>query len=280
MKRRITGNLVVAAAIMVGMVAVSSASADDNKLQLEGSTTVGPIAKGFAKVMMQGNADLDISVSMTGSGDGAAAMIDGKCDVACMSRMMKAKEFKKAVENEVNPVIHTVAMDGVSVVIHPSNPVDKLSSEQVKKIYTGEVSNWKQLGGPDMEIVVISRDTSSGTYGVFSDKIMGEDKMGKNVSYVKSNSEARDKVKTTKGAIGYIGFGYLGDETKAIALDGVKPTAKSIAQGDFPLARPLFMVTNGFPKVGSLAYKFVTFHLTETGQEVVSDQGFVPMTQY
>jgi len=193
---------------------------------------------------------------------------------------MKAKEFKKAVENGVSPVIHTVAMDGICVVVHPSNPVNGLTSAQIKKIYTGDIKNWKDVGGPDMEIVVVSRDSSSGTYGVFNKKIMGKDKMGKDVSYVKSNSEARDKVKTTKSAIGYIGIGYVSDKTKNIALDGVKPSFKTVAQGDFPLARPLFMVTNGFPRVGSLAYKFVTFHLTETGQEVINDQKFVPLTQY
>ena len=250
------------------------------KLQIEGSTTVGPIADAFAEVFGRKYKNVSITVKKTGSGDGAAALIDGRCDIATMSRFMKPKEFKKAVEKGIMPVAHAVAMDGVCVVVHPSNPVKALSCEQVRKIYKGEIKNWKQLGGANKKIVVISRDTSSGTYETFHKLLMKKQKMTKSVEYVNSNPQAHARVKTTTGAIAYVGLGFVDKSVKALKLDGVTPTRKTIATGKYPISRPLFMFTNGYPKLGSTVHAFVTFHLTERGQEVIEAKGFVPLTNY
>jgi len=129
-------------------------------LHLEGSTTVGPIADAFAEYFKSIYPDLNITVKKTGSGDGAAALVNGRCDIANMSRFMKEKEFTKAVANGVLPVAHVVAMDGVCIIVHPSNPVKELTTAQVRDIYMGKITNWNQLGGPNAKIVPISRDTS------------------------------------------------------------------------------------------------------------------------
>lgn len=249
-------------------------------LQIEGSTTVGPIADAFAEMFARKYKNVSITVKKTGSGDGAAALIDGRCDIATMSRFMKLNEFKEAIKNGVMPVAHAVAMDGVCVVVHPSNPVKALSSEQVRKIYKGTITNWKQLGGADKKIVVISRDTSSGTYETFHKLIMKKQKMGKDIEYVSSNPQAHARVKTTTGAIGYIGLGFVDRNVKVLAIDGVIPTRRTIATGKYPVSRPLFMFTNGYPKLGSIAHAFVTFYLTERGQEIIEAKGFVPLTNY
>jgi len=249
-------------------------------LQIEGSTTVGPIADAFAEAFGRKYKDVSITVKKTGSGDGAAALIDGRCDIATMSRFMKLEEFKKAVKNGVMPVAHVVAMDGVCVIVHPSNPVNALSREQIRKIYKGEITNWKQLGGPDKPIVVISRDSSSGTYETFHKLVMKGHKMGKGIEYVSSNPQAHARVRTTDGAIGYVGLGFVDRNVKALKVDGVMPTRKTIATGQYPLSRPLFMFTNGYPKLGSIVHAFVTFHLTERGQEIIEAKGFVPLTDY
>jgi phosphate transport system substrate-binding protein len=249
-------------------------------LQIEGSTTVGPIADAFAEYFMRTNPGLEITVKKTGSGDGAAALIDSRCDIATMSRFMKDKEFKSAVEKDVFPVAHVVAMDGVCIVVHPSNPVSALTTEQVRDIYEGKITNWKELGGPDLAIVVISRDTSSGTYEVFNEKIMEKAKMAGAVEYVNSNPQAHARVKTTPGAIGYVGLGFVDTNVKALKINGVQPTKQTIAGGTYPVSRPLFMFTNGYPKLGSMVFKFCTFYLSEKGQEIIEAKGFVPVTNY
>jgi phosphate transport system substrate-binding protein len=249
-------------------------------LQIEGSTTVGPIADAFAEYFMRTNPGLEITVKKTGSGDGAAALIDSRCDIATMSRFMKDKEFASAVEKGVFPVAHAIAMDGVCIVVHPSNPVTALTTEQAREIYKGKITNWKELGGPDTAIVVISRDTSSGTYETFHEKIMNKEEMAGSVEYVNSNPQAHARVKTTAGAIGYVGIGFLDADVKALKIDGVMPTRQTITSGSYPVARPLFLFTNGYPKLGSMVNKFCTFYLSEKGQEIIEAKGFVPVTNY
>ncbi|HML73674.1 MAG TPA: PstS family phosphate ABC transporter substrate-binding protein [Anaerohalosphaeraceae bacterium] len=263
-----------------GLVSVVGAAEEAKQtLQLEGSTTVGPVGDAFAEAFMKSQG-CSITVKKTGSGDGVAALIDGRCDIAMSSRFLKPEEFKKAVENGVYPVAHTVAMDGVCVVLHPSNPINELTTAQIADIYMGKITNWKDLGGPDMAIVAISRDTSSGTYEVFHEKVMNKKDMAASVEYVNANPQAHARVKTTAGAIGYVGLGFLDRNVKAIKVDGVTPTKRTIAQGTFPVSRPLFLFTNGYPKLGSLIHAFCIFYLTEEGQEIVEAKGFVPMTNY
>jgi phosphate transport system substrate-binding protein len=268
------------AILLVLILAGSAGAAEKQTLQIEGSTTVGPIADAFAEAFKSNYPELEITVKKTGSGDGAAALIDGRCDIATMSRFMKDKEFKTAVDKGVFPVAHVVAMDGVCVIVHPSNPVTQLSTAQIRDIYEGKIENWKEVGGPDLPIVAISRDNSSGTYETFHELVMHKEEMGPKVEYVNSNPQAHARVKTTIGAIGYVGVGFLDANVKALKVDGILPSKQTIATGQYPVARPLFMFTNGFPKLGTMTYKFCTFYLTETGQEIIEAKGFVPVTNY
>jgi phosphate transport system substrate-binding protein len=266
--------------ISVLALLISNKALSAENIHIEGSTTVGPIADGFAEVFQKMYPDVTITVNKSGSGTGAAALIDGRCDIATMSRFMKEQEFKDAVARNVFPVASVVAMDGVCIVVHPSNPVNAITSEQVRDIYMGKTTSWKQLGGPDIQIVAISRDTSSGTYDTFENFIMKEQKMAPSVEYVSTNPQAFARVKNTRGAIGYVGFGFVQTGVKALTLDGVAPSRQTILSGKYPISRPLFMFTNGYPALGSMAHKFVTFYLTERGQEVIEEKGFVPLTDY
>jgi phosphate transport system substrate-binding protein len=270
--RKAVISMALVALVMGGVVRAEA-------LRIEGSTTVGPIADAFAEYFKSIYPDLSITVNQTGSGDGAAALIDKRCDIADMSRFMKPDEFKKAVANDVFPVAHTVAMDGVCVVVHPSNPVAALTKAQIRDIYTGKVTNWKQVGGPDTAIVVISRDSSSGTYETFETLVMDKQKMASGVEYVNSNPQAQARVRTTQGAVGYVGLAFL-TGVKAVKVDGVLPSRQTIANGSYPVTRPLFMFTNGYPPLGSTLHRFVTFHLTEKGQDLIEAKGFVPLTNY
>jgi phosphate transport system substrate-binding protein len=272
-------SIITKSLIAIAVLASTSVFAQE-KLHIEGSTTVGPIADGFAEVFKDMYPDVVITVNKSGSGTGASALIDSRCDIATMSRFMKDSEFKDAVAKNVFPVAHAIAMDGVCVVLHPSNPINALTTEQVRNVYTGKYTNWKQLGGADMPIVVISRDTSSGTYETFESFIMKEEKMASNVELVSTNPQMFARVESTRSAIGYVGFGFVKTGVKAVTLDGIKPSVQTILNGQYPVSRPLFMFTNGYPKIGSMTYKFVTFYLTEEGQEVIEDKGFVAMTHY
>jgi len=271
MKRVVVGMMVAALAM--------GAAVKAETLQIDGSTTVGPVADAFAEYFKSIQPDLAITVKKTGSGDGAAALIDGRCDIATMSRFMKTEEFEKAVANKVLPVAHVVAMDGVCVAVHPSNPVKALTSAQVRDIYMGKITNWSQVGGSNTPIVVISRDTSSGTYETFESLVMKKAAMAAGVEYVNANPQAQSRVRTTPGAIGYVGLGFL-EGVKALSIDGVTPTRSTVASGTYPVSRPLFLFTNGYPKLGSITHKFVTFYLTEKGQELVEAKGYVPLTNY
>jgi phosphate transport system substrate-binding protein len=283
MKRIIVSSLIILvliAGITTASAEKKAAGTEKQTLIINGSTTVGPLADAFAESFKSTYPNLEITVSKTGSGDGAAALIDGRCDIATMSRFMKDEEFKKAVENGVFPVAHAISMDGVCIIVHPSNPVTQLSIAQIRDIYTGKITNWKQVGGTDLNIVVISRDTSSGTYETFEGFVMNKEKMGSKVEYVNSNPQAHARVESTAGAIGYVGLGFLDAKVKGLKVDGVMPSRQTIVSGQYPLSRPLFLFTNGYPKLGSMAYKFCTFYLSETGQEIIEAKGFVPLTNY
>ena len=273
-------------AIWLGAPAAGADKADT--LVLDGSTTVGPIAKAFAEYYMAKHPGVNVTVNESGSGNGAKSLINSTCDIADMSRFMKSNEFAAAVEKGVMPVAHVVAMDGLPVLVHPSNPVKGLTVEQVLGIYTGKISNWREVGGPNREIVVVSRDTNSGTYETFENLVMTHKVGGKNVrekikggaEYVGSNGAIRARVQSTPAAIGYAGLGFVDKTVKALEINGVYPSADTVTGGEYAISRPLFMFTNGYPKPGSHTHKFVTLYLSEKGQEMIEDIGFVPVTKY
>ena len=275
MKKNLCTMILVLAAILAGNL-----SAAEKTLQIEGSTTVGPIADAFTEAFGQAYPDVKITVTKNGSGNGAAAIVDGRCDIAMMSRFMKLDEFTAAVDKGIMPVAHAIAMDGICIIVHSSNPVTELSLAQLHDIFTGVIKNWKQLGGPDMPIVAISRDTSSGTYETFDHFVMRKDKMDASIEYVSSNPQVHARVKTTTGAIGYIGVGFLDAEVKGLKVNGIMPSKQTVASGTYPMSRPLFLFTNGYPVLGTMSYKFCVFYLTEKGQEIIEAKGFVPVTKY
>jgi phosphate transport system substrate-binding protein len=247
---------------------------------VDGSTTVGPLAKAFAEHFMALHPDVNVTVSESGSGNGAKGLINGACDVADMSRFMKAEEFKAAVEKGVLPVAHVVAMDGIAVIVHPSNPVLRITTAQLRDVFVGKITSWKGLGGPDRPIVVVSRDTNSGTFETFDQRVLSAEKMAGTVEYLGSNGAIRQKVQGTPGAIGYVGLGFVDASVKALAVDGIEATPETVASGIYPIARPLFMFTNGYPEPGGALHEFVTLYLTPKGQELVEAIGFVPVTRY
>jgi phosphate transport system substrate-binding protein len=266
-------------ALAVAAATVGAASAAD-KIVIDGSTTVGPIAKAFAEYYMAAHPDVNITVSESGSGNGAKSIMNGTCDVAAMSRPMKDSEFKACADSGIQPVAHVAALDGLPILVHPSNPVQDLTVEQVRKIFLGEITNWKEVGGPDSSIVTVSRDTNSGTYETFEGLVMNKGKIHEGCEYVGSNGAIRQRVQSTPAAIGYAGLGFVDKTVKALKINGIYPAVETVQSGEYPIARPLFLYTDGYPKLGTPLHQFVTIHLTEDGQEMVEEIGFVPVTAY
>ena len=256
-----------------------AAASAETKIVIDGSTTVGPISKAFADFYKENHSGVNITISESGSGNGVKSLMNNACDIANMSRFMKPAEFKSCVDKGILPVAHVVAFDGLAVVVNPKNPVKALTVSQVADIYTGKISNWKQLGGEDAKIVVVSRDTNSGTYETFNELVLKKAAITKDAEYVGSNGQARTRVNTTKNAIAYVGLGFVDDTVKPLSVEGILPAAKSVSTGKYPIARPLYMFTNGYPKMGSDVYNFVTLHLSKEGREIVSDLGYIPVCE-
>jgi len=242
---------------------------------IKGSTTVLPIAQAAAEAYMKKNPDVDISLSGGGSGDGIKALVDQTTDIANSSRDMKPEEIRLSRSRGVNPVAHRVAIDAIVPIVHPTNSVKDLTIEQLSLVYQGKISNWKELGGKDKKIVVISRDTSSGTYETWEQKVLHKAKVTPRAQLQASNGAIVQVISKNTYAIGYIGIGYLNKSVKALTVNGIRASAETALSGTYPIARPLFMYTNGRPKGHTAG--FIKFLLSPAGQKIVKKEGFVPL---
>jgi phosphate transport system substrate-binding protein len=242
---------------------------------IKGSTTVLPIAQAAAEAFMKKNPDVNISLSGGGSGDGIKALIDQSTDITNSSRDLKPEEIKLAKSRGVNPVAHRVAIDAIVPIVHPSNPVKDLTIEQLSLIYQGKITNWKEVGGTNKKIVVISRDTSSGTYETWEQRVLHKAKVTPRAQLQASNGAIVQAISKNRYAIGYIGIGYLNKSVKAVKVNGIQASAETAISGKYPIARPLFMFTNGRPQ--GPAAGFIKFLLSPAGQKIVKKEGFVPL---
>ncbi|MCK5507889.1 MAG: phosphate ABC transporter substrate-binding protein [Desulfobacterales bacterium] len=259
---------------LVGLFLIAANPVHAGNLVIKGSTTVLPIALKTVEAYMNENPGIKISLSGGGSSNGIKALIDGSTDIATASRFIKDKEVKSAVGKNVFPVPFAIAYDSIIPVVHPSNNVSNLTIDQLKAIYTGEIKNWKEVGGPDLQIVINSRDTSSGTFETWEKKIMQKERITPRAQVMASNGAIVQAVSTNKYAIGYIGIGYLSPGVKTLKVNGIEGTEETTLNGSFPISRPLFMFTNGWPKGDTL--DFINYVINpQKGQNHVAASGYV-----
>ena len=245
---------------------------------MDGSTTVLPFGQAAAEEFMKLNPNVKFSVSGTGSGNGFKSLSDGSAHIANASRFIKDKEIAACMANKVYPVPFAVALDCLVPVVHPSNPVKSLTRAQLRDMYSGKIRNWKEVGGNDSPMVVVGRDTSSGTYGTWQEMILdrgGKTRVTPRAQVASSSGAMMAAVMQNKNAIGYEGMGYISKYVKKVAVDGVMGTASSARNGKYPLARYLYMFTNGWPE-GDLM-DFMSFMLSDSGQKLVNESGFVSL---
>jgi phosphate transport system substrate-binding protein len=240
------------------------------------------LVSAWAEVYMREHPRTEISVTGGGSGTGFAALLNGTTDLCAASREMMLGERDVAASKGLQPVSQLVARDGVAVVVHPSNPVDALSIEQIRHIFTGAVSNWKQVGGADREIVAYSRDSSSGTFVFFQEHVLLKSDFRPDARLMPATSAIVQSVAEDEGAVGYVGLGYAtgaGERVKTVAVSRVTgeapvaPSSDSIREGQYAIARPLRVYTLGPP--AGLAASFLDFCLGPDGQEIVRRTGYV-----
>ncbi|MBF0100546.1 MAG: phosphate ABC transporter substrate-binding protein [Desulfobacterales bacterium] len=265
----------VYALVVFGITCIGSTAFAGN-INITGSTTVLPVAQKIAEAYMKEHPDVKISISGGGSGEGIKAIIDGTTDIADSSRFIKDKEIKLALEKGKYPVPFSVSYDCIVPVVHPTNPVTSLTLEQLKKIYKGEINNWKDVGGEDKKIVVVSRDTSSGTYEVWEEKVMNKERIYPGVLLQASNGAVAQAISGNPHAIGYIGLGYVNSSVKTVKVNDIEGSEVTTLNGSFPISRPLFMFTSGWPTGDTLNFINYVLH-PQKGQVQVKEAGFIPL---
>jgi phosphate transport system substrate-binding protein len=254
----------------------SAVYAAETEIVISGSTTVLPVMQKAGEAFMAANPGINLSISGGGSGNGIKALNEGLCQVAMSSRDIKASEIELAVKNGVKAVRTAIAVDALVPVAHAENPVKNLSAAQLRDIYAGRITNWKELGGQDGKIVVISRDTSSGTYETWEEIIMKQEKVMPSALLQASNGAVVQTVSQNRRAIGYIGFGYMNPALKKLNVNGIEATPQTALSKQWPIARELYVFTNGAPQG---AVKKLMDYLVDPqkGQKAVAEVGYIPL---
>jgi len=283
--------MILAAVLAVGGCARRQAGESAKKsaiVQIKGSDTMVNLGQAWAEAYMKAHPESNIAVTGGGSGTGIAAMIAGTTDIAESSRPMKDKEIALAKERGVNPIEHEVALDALSVIVNPANPVDKLTIDQLSDIFTGRITNWKQVGGSDEKIILLSRDKNSGSHVFFLEHVVrrgnenGPEEFVQSALMLPSSEAIAVQVATDKTAIGYVGLGYVDAKKHRIIAVGktsagpfVKPSIETAVNHTYPISRPLYWYTNG-PPAGEVK-SLLDFALSTEGQKIVGDLGFAPI---
>jgi phosphate transport system substrate-binding protein len=262
------------ASMMCLIFVIGPAVAAENDV-IKGSTTVLPITQAALEAYMKAHPGVNISLSGGGSGEGIKGLIDRTADIATSSREIKPKEVELAKSKGVNPVAHTVAIDALTPIVHPRNKVDGLTTDQLSQIYQGKIRNWKEVGGDDLQIVVVSRDSSSGTFESWGHLVLNDAKVSPRAQMQASSGAVVQAISKNRYAIGYVGIGYLNKSVKALTVNGVQASAKTALSKEYPVARPLYMYTDGQP--AGVVAGFINFVLSPAGQKLVAREGFAPL---
>ena len=275
------------ASLLLMLASFASAAQTEDSLQIKGSDTMVNLAQAWAEKYMEINPADFIAVTGGGSGAGLSSLISGTCDMAMSSRNIKEKEIALAKQKGIDPYEIKVALDGLAVVVHPNNIVDNLTIDQLAGIFTGKIKNWKDLGGQDSEIVILSREVNSGTHVYFKEHVLRKNDLNSTEEFapgalmLSSSQAIADEIAQNPSVIGYYGMGYISNKQKPVMIakdqssEYISPVIDNVVKGSYPISRPLFIYTNGQPQ--GLVKKFVDFCLSTEGQAIVLKTDFVPV---
>jgi phosphate transport system substrate-binding protein len=264
-----------------------SVNSPQTYIENKGSDTIVNLALAWAEEYQSARPEVSLSVTGGGSGTGIAALINGTVDIANASRQIKQKEIDLASEKGIEPVEHVIARDAIAVIVNPNNPVSELTLQQISDIYSGKITNWREIGGENRPIVRLSRETNSGTHVYFLETVLrlgdkeSETLFSMDTLLLPSSEGIISEVRQNPNAIGYDGLGYVPNDLKVIAIAPetgdayILPSVETVNNGSYPIARDLYMYTNGEP-TGAVA-EYLTWILSPQAQEIVRDLGFVPI---
>lgn len=266
-KRRIIAAL--SGVLTLGLLLTGCGGSRANIIKISGSSSVGPLIEAEAEVFEEEMPEVTVEVNQLGSSAGIKDAINGTVEIGISSRDLKEKELETGVSEKA------IAYDGMAVIINKENSVKDLTMEQVKDIYTGKITNWKDVGGEDSEIVLVSREDGSGTRDAFQE-IVGFD--SEQLSPKAQISDGSGSIKTmvsgNKNAIGYISFSYVDDSVKAVNIDGVEPTAEKVKDKTYKLSRAFLLVYKE-ENLNDNSRKFIDFIMDKKGQDIVEDEGLI-----
>lgn len=274
-------NLRKLGAIAAATVAIAGSAlpsfAAQGMVKIKGSDTILPLASAWAEAYMNKHPNAMISVTGGGSGVGLAALINGTCDIADASRAAKPKEIGQGRDRNVVLKATTVAKDGISIIVNPKNPIKGLTIKQLAKLYIGAQS-WSEVGGDKEKVIATGRDSSSGTYGFFQEAVLGGKRFRNDTLSLPSNNAICQAVSQDEGAIGYVGIAFAEEyavkhKVKIITINGIAPSEETVANGKYPLWRPLYCYTNGRP--GGVIGDYLKFVVSSEGQKIVKKLGYI-----
>lgn len=269
--RRI-GLTVIGMLIVVSIISSSGCRKAENSITLAGSTAFQPFAEELAEMYMKTHPEARINVQGGGSIVGIQSAKEGAADIGMADLLRLPQE----VEEQLNSVI--VAKDGIAIVINPANKIENITLKDARSIFSGQIRNWKELGGEDHIIDVISREEGSGTRRSFEELVLNGVRLSNEALFQDSNGTIRESVATSPHSIGYISIGFLNERIKPLKLDGASPTNENIIAGLYPLARPVFFLTKGEPS--RLVKEFIDFVMAREGQNLIKEKSLIPAREY
>ncbi len=234
----------------------------------DGSTSMESVIGALGEAFTNANPDVNFTYNPTGSGSGITAVSEGRCDIGLSSRALTDEEKESGLTETV------LALDGIAIIVHPDNPISDLSIEDIAKIYTGEITNWKDVGGNDAEIVLIGREAGSGTRDGF-ESITGTEDLCQYRQELTSTGDVITTVSQNEGAIGYASLASVGDSVKAISVDGVAPSEETVKDGSYAVQRPFVLVTRTGESLSDVAQAFFDYITSSEASQIISDAGAV-----
>ncbi len=268
MKKLISAGLATVM-LMFALAGCSSGGGGSKVITTDGSTSMETVIGSLGEAFEEANSGYSVSYNPTGSGSGITAVSEGRCDIGLSSRLLKAEEEEQGL------VGTTVAYDGIAMIVNPENPVTDLDLETIAKIYTGEITNWSEVGGNDGEIVLIGREAGSGTRDGF-ESITGTEDVCQYRQMLTSTGDVITTVSQNPNAIGYASLASVSDKIKVLTVGGVMPSEETIADGSYVVQRPFIMVTKEDTKLSDAAQKFFDYVISGDAADIITAAGVVP----
>lgn len=256
-------------------------------MQIKGSDTIVNLVQVWAEEYVRANPSCNVGVTGGGSGTGFAALLNNTCDIAMASRQAEEREINLAKEKDIEYKEVIVGLDGLAVLVNKNNPVNHLTMNQLRDIFMAKITNWKEIGGEDRKIVILSRESNSGTHMFFKEHVIrhndkkNKDEFSPSSLLMPSSQAIFDEIYQNPNALGYAGMGFINDHVKALSISNwdssifVYPSLENVKSGMYPISRPLYLYINGEPK--NMVKDFIDFALSERGQKIVAETDFVPI---